>query len=191
MTAGQASGLSSNVAFACKPTTPRYEKGKRMSQENQLPANHNARPLPTRVNIQISHMRQENVNSRFAASMEHGAKQREDTRCLSRRRFIASAGVLTAAACLSPRRLFAEGENIVLTARKRAETANITVQALRGNVSALIGSGGNIAVLSGTDGKVIIDSGYATSRARITDALAKIDLGPINHLVNINWHFDD
>ena len=38
---------------------------------------------------------------------------------------------------------------------------------------------------------MIIDSGYATSRARITDALAKIDLGPINHLVNIHWHFDD
>ena len=109
---------------------------------------------------------------------------------LSRRRFIASAGVLTAAAWLSPRHLLAEGENIVVAARKRAETANITVQALRGNVSALIGSGGHIAVLAGRDGKVIIDSGYATSRARITDALAKIDPGPINHLVNTHWHFD-
>ena len=47
-----------------------------MSQEDQLAANHNAQPLPSRVNIQVSHMRQENVNSRFAASMEHGAKQR-------------------------------------------------------------------------------------------------------------------
>src|SRR5438445_9485546 len=101
---------------------------------------------------------------------------------LSRRRFIASAGILTAAAWLSPQHLLAEGENIVVAARKRAETANITVQALRGNVSALIGSGGHIAVLAGRDGKVIIDSGYATSRARITDALAKIDLGPINRI---------
>ena len=109
---------------------------------------------------------------------------------LSRRRFIASAGILTAAAWLSPQHLLAEGENIVVAARKRAETANITVQALRGNVSALIGSGGHIAVLAGRDGKVIIDSGYATSRARITDALAKIDPGPINHLVNTHWHFD-
>ncbi len=124
-------------------------------------------------------MSQEN---QLVANYSHG---------FSRRRFIASAGVLTAAAWLSPRHPFAEGENIVLAARKRAETANIAVQALRGNVSALIGSGGNIAVLAGRDGKVIIDSGYATSRARITDALAKIDLGPINHLVNIHWHFDD
>jgi glyoxylase-like metal-dependent hydrolase (beta-lactamase superfamily II) len=64
------------------------------------------------------------------------------------------------------------------------------VQALRGNVSALIGSGGNIAVLSGTDGKLVIDSGYATSRAKITDALAKMHPGPIKHLVNTHWHFD-
>ena len=83
----------------------------------------------------------------------------------SRRRFIVSAGILTAATWLSPRQLFAEKESIVVTARKRAETANITVQALRGNVHALIGSGGNIAVLSGSDGKLIIDSGYSTSRS--------------------------
>jgi glyoxylase-like metal-dependent hydrolase (beta-lactamase superfamily II) len=61
---------------------------------------------------------------------------------------------------------------------------------LRGNVNALIGSGGNIGVLGGTDGKVVIDSGYATSRARITDALAKMHPGPIKHLVNTHWHFD-
>ena len=69
---------------------------------------------------------------------------------LSRRRFVASAGLLTTAAWLSPRQLFAEKENIVATARKRAETANITAQTLRGNVSALIGSGGNIARAAGT-----------------------------------------
>ena len=110
--------------------------------------------------------------------------------CVSRRRFVASAGILAAAAWLSPRSLLATGENIVLTARKRAETATITVETLRGDVKALIGSGGNIAVLTGTEGKVIIDSGYATSRARITDALARMTPGPIKHLVNTHWHFD-
>ena len=109
---------------------------------------------------------------------------------LSRRHFIASAGVLTAAAWLSPRRLFAEGENIVLAARKRAETAAIIVQPLRGDVKALIGSGGNIAVLTGPDGKFIVDSGYATSRTKITDALARVSPDPIKHLVNTHWHFD-
>src|SRR5437762_13247433 len=122
--------------------------------------------------------------------MSHEELIANHSHCLSRRRFIASAGILTAAACFSPGYLFAEGENIVLAARKRAETADITVQTLRGNVNALIGSGGNIAVLSGTDGKLVIDSGYATSRARITDALAKMHPGPIKHLVNTHWHFD-
>ena len=122
--------------------------------------------------------------------MSHEELIANHSHCLSRRRFIASAGILTAAACFSPGYLFAEGENIVLAARKRAETADITVQTLRGNVNALIGSGGNIAVLSGTDGKLVIDSGYATSRAKITDALAKMGPGPIKHLVNTHWHFD-
>jgi glyoxylase-like metal-dependent hydrolase (beta-lactamase superfamily II) len=108
----------------------------------------------------------------------------------SRRHFIASSGVLLAGLSLSPQRLFAESENMVLTARKRAETAAITVQNLRGNVSALIGSGGNIAVLTGPDGKLIIDSGYSTSRDKITDALLKLSREPIKHLVNTHWHFD-
>lgn len=109
---------------------------------------------------------------------------------LSRRHFLVSTGVLAATAWLAPRQLFAESENIVLTARKRAETATITTQALRGNVSALIGSGGNIAVLTGPDGKLIIDSGYSTSRAKITEALAKLSADPIKQLVNTHWHFD-
>jgi glyoxylase-like metal-dependent hydrolase (beta-lactamase superfamily II) len=109
---------------------------------------------------------------------------------LSRRRFVACAGIMTVAASVSPRRVFAVSENIVATARKKAETATITSQTLRGNVHALIGSGGNIAVLTGSDGKVIIDSGYLTSRGKITEALAKISSDPIKHLINTHWHFD-
>lgn len=108
----------------------------------------------------------------------------------SRRHFITSAGIVAAGVCLSPQRLFGEVENIVAAARKHAETAVITVRSLRGNVSALIGSGGNIAVLTGADGKLIIDSGYATSRAKITQALTSLGAGAIKHLVNTHWHFD-
>lgn len=114
----------------------------------------------------------------------------DESDLVPRRQFIASAALLTAAVCLAPRHLFADTENIVATARKRAETATITTQALRGNVHALIGSGGNIAVLTGSDGKLIIDSGYLTSRAKITEALAKLDAEPIKYLVNTHWHFD-
>jgi glyoxylase-like metal-dependent hydrolase (beta-lactamase superfamily II) len=108
----------------------------------------------------------------------------------SRRRFVASSGILMAGVCLIPGRLFAEKENIVFAARKRAETTDITVQSLRRNVTALIGSGGNIAVVTGPDGKLIIDSGYATSRAKITAALTNLSHDPIKHLVNTHWHFD-
>jgi glyoxylase-like metal-dependent hydrolase (beta-lactamase superfamily II) len=109
---------------------------------------------------------------------------------LTRRRFISSSGILTAGALFCPSSLFAESENIVLTARKRAETATITVQNLRGNVTALLGSGGNIGVLTGKDGKLIIDSGYSTSRGKITEALSGLSADPIRHLVNTHWHFD-
>jgi hypothetical protein len=67
--------------------------------------------------------------------MSHEELIANHSHCLSRRRFVASAGVLTAAAWFSPRHLFAEGENIVLAARKRAETTDISVQTLRGNVN--------------------------------------------------------
>ena len=108
----------------------------------------------------------------------------------SRRHFLVSTGILTVATCFRPRSFLAESENIVLTARKRAETATITVQNLRGNVNALLGSGGNIGVLCGKDGKLIIDSGYSTSRGKITEALAGLSPEPIKHLVNTHWHFD-
>ena len=108
---------------------------------------------------------------------------------MTRRRFIASAGVATAALGLSPCNLFA-GENLVETARKKAEAAKIEVTALRGNISVVIGSGGNIGVLSAPDGKLIVDSGYLSSRGKITDALTSIGRDPIKHLINTHWHFD-
>src|SRR5665213_1820192 len=108
----------------------------------------------------------------------------------SRRRFLGSAGLLGAAAWLSPRQLFAAEADIVPGALKHAATAKITIKPLRGNVSTLIGSGGNIAVLTGTDGKVLVDAGFSTSRAQIADALGKISAEPLTHLINTHWHFD-
>jgi len=109
---------------------------------------------------------------------------------ISRRRFIASAGLAATAVCVVPHRVFGAEESLVVAARKSGETANITVQALRRNVSALIGAGGNIAVLPGSDGKLIIDSGYVTARSKIADALSSLNPDPIKHLVNTHWHFD-
>jgi glyoxylase-like metal-dependent hydrolase (beta-lactamase superfamily II) len=112
------------------------------------------------------------------------------SRNISRRRFIASAGLTATAVCVVPYRVFGGEESLVPASRKAAETANITVQALRGNISALIGSGGNIAVLPGKDGKLIIDSGLLGTRSKIADALSSLSPDPIKHLVNTHWHYD-
>jgi glyoxylase-like metal-dependent hydrolase (beta-lactamase superfamily II) len=109
---------------------------------------------------------------------------------ISRRRFIASTGLAATAACVGPHRFLGAEETLVAAARKRAGAANVTVQALRRNVSALIGSGGNIALLPGEDGKLIIDSGYLGTRTKIAAALGSLSPDPVRHLVNTHWHFD-
>jgi len=108
---------------------------------------------------------------------------------VSRRQFIVSAG-LTAAFGLTPSYLRAAPQTLVEKARQSGASAKMTIQTLRTNVSALIGSGGNIGVLTGPDGKLIIDSGYLSSQKQIADALAGISGEPIKHLVNTHWHFD-
>src|SRR5215831_10661959 len=112
------------------------------------------------------------------------------TRRVSRRDFIVSASLTAAAFGLAPSYLRAAPQSLVEKARQSGASAKITTQTLRGNVSALIGSGGNIGVLSGPHGKLIIDSGYSGSQRQIADALAGISGDPIKHLINSHWHFD-
>jgi glyoxylase-like metal-dependent hydrolase (beta-lactamase superfamily II) len=91
---------------------------------------------------------------------------------------------------LSPSRAYAEARNIVDLIRDDAAKAPIKVHKLRGDVSALEGSGGNIAVLTGADGKVFIDAGITASRSRILEAANSLSRDPIKHLINTHWHFD-
>lgn len=109
---------------------------------------------------------------------------------VSRRNFLASAGLVTAAICLRPRRLFAEEVSPVITIREAAKTAKITVTRLRDNINVLEGSGGNIAVLDGPDGKLLVDAGITASRKNLTEALSGISSTPVRHLINSHWHFD-
>ena len=74
--------------------------------------------------------------------------------------------------------------------RAAAASAKIQVVPLRGNVSALLGSGGNIAVLTGPDGKIVVDSGYSSSQPQIAAALAGLGAQPLKTLINTHWHFD-
>src|SRR5216684_2332167 len=97
---------------------------------------------------------------------------------LSRRRFVAVAGLGAATAACAPRLLFAQETGIVPTMITEAARAKIEVHPLRRNISVLEGSGGNIAVLTGKDGKLLIDSGFTVSRARIAAALDDLSSAP-------------
>lgn len=109
---------------------------------------------------------------------------------LSRRHFLATAGLTTAALWLNPRLLAAEKTSPVVTMRASAANSRITIHKLRGNVTMLEGSGGNIAVLTGRDGKLLVESGITASRPRITEALASLGDEPVKHVINSHWHFD-
>lgn len=114
---------------------------------------------------------------------------------VSRRGFLATAGVAAAATWLGPSRLFAQSapatdEGIVDKMRREAGAAKVSVERLRGNVSVAIGSGGNIGVLIGKDGKLLVDAGMTGSRPQIAEALAGISADPVKTVVNTHWHFD-
>ena len=84
----------------------------------------------------------------------------------------------------------AEVTSPVLAINADAATAKITVQALRGNVSVLMGSGGNIGVLSAPEGKLLVDGGIAVSKPRLKAALDGISKVPPKFLINTHWHWD-
>jgi glyoxylase-like metal-dependent hydrolase (beta-lactamase superfamily II) len=109
---------------------------------------------------------------------------------IPRREFLARGGLTFAAACLAPKCLFAQEDNLVEHALKEAASAKVTVQTLRRNISVLLGPGGNIAVLTGADGKLLIDAEIVSSRPNVSAALASINADPIKQLINTHWHFD-
>jgi glyoxylase-like metal-dependent hydrolase (beta-lactamase superfamily II) len=113
---------------------------------------------------------------------------------LSRRHFclccMTGAGFGATGGWLSPRQAFAEARGLVTLIKDSAASSPVTSYKLRGNVSALEGSGGNIAVVTGPDGKVLIDAGISVSRPQLTKTLSGLGPEPITHLINTHWHFD-
>jgi hypothetical protein len=96
--------------------------------------------------------------------------------CMTGTAFAATGGWLT------PREAFAEARGIVTLIKDSAVSSPVTAYKLRGNVTALEGSGGNIAVLSGPDGKVLVDGGIGVSRPQLTKALSSMGPEPVTHL---------
>ena len=112
---------------------------------------------------------------------------------LSRRGFVGLAAWTAGAALVDVRILSAQESQvpeIVKQARAAAAGMKVSTQTLRRNVSVLMGSGGNIAVQPGKDGKVLIDSGFASSKPQVTEALASLGNDPLSLLINTHWHYD-
>jgi glyoxylase-like metal-dependent hydrolase (beta-lactamase superfamily II) len=110
---------------------------------------------------------------------------------ISRRQFLVAGGLAAATACLAPTALFAQSDDVLVPGGlKSAATATVTVQALRRNISVLLGAGGNIAVLTGPDGKLLVDAEIVTARPHVSTALASINADPVKQLINTHWHFD-
>lgn len=84
----------------------------------------------------------------------------------------------------------AEVRSPVLLINENAETAQVTVKQLRGNISVLMGSGGNIAVYTGPRGKFMIDTGIAVSRPRVEAALDATGSSAVKYVVNTHYHWD-
>jgi glyoxylase-like metal-dependent hydrolase (beta-lactamase superfamily II) len=91
---------------------------------------------------------------------------------------------------LSPGNILAQTTSPVITIKKAAATAKISVTKLRGNITVLDGSGGNIAVLDGPQGKLLVDAGIGVSKPHVLPVLNSISKQPIKYLVNTHWHFD-
>jgi glyoxylase-like metal-dependent hydrolase (beta-lactamase superfamily II) len=108
---------------------------------------------------------------------------------IPRGRFLRSAAILATGFMLAPRELFAQTSPVIIIKNAAAKDP-VLVQALRGNIHLLEGSGGNIAVFHGADGKLMVDGGIAVSQKKITDALSGISKDPLKYLVNTHWHFD-
>jgi glyoxylase-like metal-dependent hydrolase (beta-lactamase superfamily II) len=112
---------------------------------------------------------------------------------LSRRAFVggvAGTALLSALPSQSVPRYTQKASITAAQMRAGGATAKIAVVPVRNQIRALTGSGGNILVLPGPDGKLSVDSGFATSRTQITEALAAISPEPLRHVINTHWHFD-
>jgi glyoxylase-like metal-dependent hydrolase (beta-lactamase superfamily II) len=91
---------------------------------------------------------------------------------------------------LTSSRVLAQADSPVNKINAEAANSDITVQALRGNISVLMGSGGNIGVLTSDQGKLMVDCGIAISESKLVTALNRFGPAPIKYVVNTHWHWD-
>lgn len=79
---------------------------------------------------------------------------------------------------------------ISLNAQRDFSNVQIKTTQVSGNVYMLEGSGGNIGVCVGDDGILIIDNQFAPLAPKIEAALAELQPGPVNYVLNTHLHGD-
>ncbi|MEM9491778.1 MAG: MBL fold metallo-hydrolase, partial [Myxococcota bacterium] len=70
------------------------------------------------------------------------------------------------------------------------EDVKITTVPVSGNIYMLIGRGGNIGVSVGDDGILIVDDQFAPLADKIRAALAELDKGDLQYVLNTHHHGD-
>lgn len=61
---------------------------------------------------------------------------------------------------------------------------------LTDRLAMLSGPGGNVIVFHGPDGKIVVDGFVKPAWPKLKAALAAIDAGPIESMIDTHWHFD-
>lgn len=116
---------------------------------------------------------------------------KENESDLSRRNFLASAGLITTGLFLAPHLVLARRQDSPVTMIiGEAAKSPVTLQKLRGKLTLINGSGGNIIALAGNKGKLMVDAGINVSEAKMKAALATLNNAPLKTLINTHWHFD-
>ena len=68
--------------------------------------------------------------------------------------------------------------------------AQLTTRHVKGHIYMLQGPGGNIAVSAGPDGILIVDDKYSRTAEQIKAALADLDKGDLQFILNTHYHGD-
>ena len=68
--------------------------------------------------------------------------------------------------------------------------SEIHSQAVRGNLSVLIGLGSNVVVSTGPDATLLVDDEYAVLNDKVRAALAALKAPPVKGVINTHWHED-
>ncbi len=68
--------------------------------------------------------------------------------------------------------------------------AQLTTRHVKGHIYMLEGPGGNIAVSAGPDGILIVDDKYSRTAEQIKAALADLDKGDLQFILNTHYHGD-